>query len=513
VWYRFKQCLNKYSKTQTGAVAIIFVYWVIPAIIVAGMATDISRLIYLNSRLSTAVDAAAVAAGRYDSASAIINANNVFRANFPAGFMGVTVTPVVTISSDLTIITVSGNCQMPTILGKYVNINTLKTSATATVTRSLIGLELAMVLDISGSMYEEPGGASLLPASPYSNSKIYALQIAATNFLNSIYGATANTRANTSVSIVPFMMTVNIGTTNTSWLTDPATVTNKTYFPTGAPWKGCVKARTPFANEFNENPPSTQKWPTYYTASTLPFHTNKKSGQTDSATTPWDNDYSIVGTSISVINKPIIYGFDASSYVNIGPNRGCSSAILPVNNNKTQLIAAINALTPLYTGGTDGSLGLAWGWRTISPSWSGLWNGSAIKSYTAANNLKAVIFMTDGVSQWADWSTYPAFDFTAYYTIPNPSNGNRLTSSGFATTADGAQTAIENNITKLCTAMKAKGIEIYIILFQVNDAQTQSVYKSCATDSAHYFEALSASDLNAQFQTIANNLQQLVITQ
>ena len=55
------------------------------------------------------------------------------------------------------------------------------------------------------------------------------------------------------------------------------------------------------------------------------------------------------------------------------PNLGCGSPITPLTASKATIKAAIDAMGPVHRGGTTGNLGLTWGWRTLSPRWRGLW--------------------------------------------------------------------------------------------------------------------------------------------
>jgi hypothetical protein len=86
------------------------------------------------------------------------------------------------------------------------------------VTRATGGLELALVLDVTGSMG--------------SSGKIDSLKVAAKDLLQIVFGD-ENTVEHLHVGIVPFTQTVNVGSTRTGWITG------------GVPhnWLGCVEMR------------------------------------------------------------------------------------------------------------------------------------------------------------------------------------------------------------------------------------------------------------------------------
>jgi hypothetical protein len=66
---------------------------------------------------------------------------------------------------------------------------------------------------------------------------------------------------------------------------------------------------------------------------------------------------------------------------------------------------------------------------------------------------------------------------------------------------------------ELCTAMKAEGIVIYTITFQLTSSSTQNLYRSCATSEAMYFNSPSNSDLQQAFVQIADQLSELRIAE
>ena len=63
-------------------------------------------------------------------------------------------------------------------------------------------------------------------------------------------------------------------------------------------------------------------------------------------------------------------------------------------------------MEPWRRGGTTGNLGLAWGWRTISPRWRGLWGGDTPTDmpldYGTAYMDKVVVILTDGNNEFYD---------------------------------------------------------------------------------------------------------------
>jgi Flp pilus assembly protein TadG len=192
-------------------------------------------------------------------------------------------------------------------------------------------------------------------------------------------------------------------------------------------------------------------------------------------------------TDAAVSSNPVgrYYASNTSSCDVIQP-------LLPLTSDKTVLHNTINAL--VAGGGTAGQVGMAWGWYTISPTF-GLWSGSSVPAAypTAGDKLKKIaVFMTDGL-------------FTATYC-----NGvlYGYACSG-ASNGDPTDQALS-----LCSAMKAKGITIYTIGFDLAASGPKAIdfMHNCATDSKKAFLADDGTDLNAAFAAIAKNLMELRVS-
>src|SRR5262249_10924205 len=98
------------------------------------------------------------------------------------------------------------------------------------------------------------------------------------------------------------------------------------------------------------------------------------------------------------------FGADSVGFLdeNMGPNIDCPQQITPMTANSATILSGINSMKPL--GDTQINIGLAWGWRLLSPNWQGQWadNEMATNSlplaYDTPNMVKVVILMTDGTN-------------------------------------------------------------------------------------------------------------------
>lgn len=163
--------------------------------------------------------------------------------------------------------------------------------------------------------------------------------------------------------------------------------------------------------------------------------------------------------------------------------------IVPLTSNKTTLKNAIDKFTA--GGATAGQLGTAFAWYLISPKWASIWGtASAPGSYEDLTTLnsngapklqKFVVLMTDG----------------EYNTIQG-SNGSTSTANSRAAT--------------LCTNMKAAGIVVYSVGFQLDSDTSKNMLKNCASSADKYYDASSNDLLISAFRDIALKISTLRLT-
>ena len=223
--------LRRLLERREGLVAIIFALCAIPIFIAAGMAVDIGRAYAVKVRLGAALDAAALAVGSESNQTAAqlaTDLQNYFTANYPSTALGtnVTVTPVPgTASLSASTVNYQAQATVPMTLMRIIGINSITVTATAQ-TQKTTGLEIAVVLDNTGSMLCGPNDG----APNYSNStcatgvvasdtactntsngsRICTLIKAATQFVNTLTAAISSAQQ-LYISVVPYVTTVNVG--------------------------------------------------------------------------------------------------------------------------------------------------------------------------------------------------------------------------------------------------------------------------------------------------------------
>lgn len=347
---------SNYIRQQAGALSVAFAMAIPIVVGSAGFAVDLSMAHMVKQRLSHAIDAAALAAASSagGGTTATINSKvqQFFYQNYPLDRIGATYDLTVDVSGDD--ITVSAKSKYDTRFAKFLGIDEIVVSSKTTVTREILGLEVALVVDVTGSMS--------------TNNNIGALRTAARNFLDVI--CTDSTCSSmVKIAIVPFANTVNVGPyglgRNPSGSTyDTAFVNN----PTGrvfnqsssSQWWGCILERP--------SPQDTQN-----------------AGTSSGASWRWD-----------------MYRNTSGSI-----NNGCNKTyLLPLTNIYGTIKSKIDSLNA--SGNTLSNVGMTWGYRVLSPE-APFREG---KPWGDVTNKKVAILMTDGdnniggsYSAYGPWST------------------------------------------------------------------------------------------------------------
>ncbi len=173
------------------------------------------------------------------------------------------------------------------------------------------------------------------------------------------------------------------------------------------------------------------------------------------------------------------------------------STIEPLSSRIGGLRADIDALS--VSGSTAGQIGIAWGWYMVSPNFGSLWPSSAAGPYNSAETLKAVIIMTDG-------------EFNAPYcsgVMARSSNASR--SASINCDPDNGEPYAQSRA--LCDAMKAEGIVVYTVGFQIGSSgNARTLLQYCASTRTGYFDAGSGSELSEAFNAIGRDITKLRIS-
>lgn len=421
-----------------------------------GASIDLGRAQLVQSKLSSALDAAGLAgASTVNTADLEVEVNKFLDANFQ-GYMGATITNVtVTPDASNTVFTLSATAELPTSLMYLVGHDKIEVVADSEITRAISGLELVMVLDNTGSM---------------AGTGLSGLKTAALDLVDILYGDKTEVD-DLWIGLVPFSQAVNVGSTRTTWLDG----TTFNWGPTS--WAGCVDARYS-GNDTTDTPPASASFKAYYWP--------------DDSSNNW---YSVSRSGRITYNTPL-------NTTSRGPNLYCPQAVTPMTASRTTIESGINAMQAV--GATHINLGAVWGWRMLSPRWRGVWGGemdtnSLPLDYNTPRMNKAAIIMTDGEN-------------TAYTNIRTAygymSEGRLGSTSNTATAA----ATLDSKLSSVCTSMKNNNIIVYTIAFNNPGTNVENLLRNCATQPDYFFDSPTTTELNSAFRAIGDSLSNLRVS-
>lgn len=352
---------------ERGNAAIVFGLAVLPLVAGAGLATDTLLAYSVEDQLQKSLDAAGLAAGRALVAEDIEpDARAFLLANFNSGpnLADIQGDIDVDVSEDGGRIVLTAAAQMPTRIMHLFGQDTVTVRARTVINREIRQMELALVLDNTGSMVGAP---------------FAAMKAAAHDLVDIVYGEEEE-HPNLWVAVVPYVSVVNIGSSRSAWLDAADQVRQSPNRFAPSTWKGCVMARGDGYDQ-TDDPPSIKGFRSYlYPDDTDNDWGPPKTPRVDERLSAGNNGY--------------------------GPNLGCGPAITPLMVQKSDVHDALDAMGAWHRGGTAGNEGLAWGWRVLSPRWRGLWGGNTPDElpleYDTELTDKVVVMLTDGNNQVYD---------------------------------------------------------------------------------------------------------------
>ncbi len=454
-----KKLLNKFSRNESGNIAIIFGLAIVPFMIVAGSAVDYGRAVVAKHRLQWAIDSAVLAAGSLRTAT---NAERkalgkaVFEANFPAAEYGLTVgSNFITISNN--VVSASENIGVNTTLMKLASPHNplieMDVQADSTALVPQVGnAEITLVLDYSGSMDSYLNGTR----------KYKTMRDASIDLINSV--SQNGDHDGVSFSLIPFHSGVYanlMGKHLTDDNYDKLTGTTRHWSCVGDRKKNNTSDTEPGSGKRHRwQQDEMYRWSDYYSSGS-------------------ENRSTYCSTSLPVTE---------------------------LTNNVSSLTTLLGNWSPASCSAcyTAISTGFSFGWHTISPN-TVFENGSSYDLINAPDPedkvIKAIVLLTDG-AQTASAHRQSSNGGTGY----SPSNDTNWPLS---------QTNGEKNLEDLCTNAKAEDIIVVTVAFDLNDQDTVDRLSNCASPKSdgtgnYAYEANSASELTQAFEDIGTVLTSMV---
>ena len=441
---RFKQAAHRFAAANEGNAAVIFAIAVLPILSFVGAAIDYSRAAKARTQMQEALDSAALMVAK-DLSAGIITASQVnataqsyfagLYTNKEAISVSVSATYTSGSGSSGTTIAVSGSGSVTTDFMQVMGFPTMGFNTTSTATWGTSLLRVALVLDNTGSMNNY--------------NKIGALRTAATNLVTQLSGLAVNT-GDVYISIVPFAVDVNVGSTNVnaSWLRwdlwDPS---NNHCSGFGGFFGTTMEQCLGHGYTWNHNPgsPSTSQW-------------NGCVG---------DRDQSYDVTAAAPSSQVTDFPADQDS--------SCpAAAVLPLTYNWSNVNSTINQMTA--NGTTNQTIGLLWGWLSLLQQ-------SPLNAPAEAANSKyqhIIILFTDGLNTENRWSS--------------------------------TQSQIDARMATVCTNAKNSGVTIFTVQIDTDGAGQSPVLPACASSPSNFFMLTQPSQIITAFAQIGTQISKLRVS-
>jgi len=504
--------IRSFLTATGGNVATIFAMALMPITILSGGAVDVSQAMNARSRLAEAMDAAALAVGgqvNLTDAEVTQVAWDYINANYPAREIGTVQALNVSVNRDTGTVLISGQSEVQTAMLGIMGMDAITVNWESEVQQSRQALELAMVLDNTGSM----GG-----------SKIRALREAALLLTDVLYSNGDPDRL--SIGLVPFAATVNVGTQHErAWWLDPdgespvhaewadggqevrtctgrgrRRVCTTSIIPANnwdlfdslrnTSWAGCVEARS-MPLDIEDVAADASRPETLF----VPFFAPDEPDNGN-----YDNDYLNDDRGLTGWLERLtgLLKYDNGRPSGGGPNEGCiTTPITPMTNHRRTIDNAIRDMGA--SGTTNIPNGIGWGVRVLSPQ-APFTEGA---EYGDRDVLKAMVILTDGdnVMRGGNGSLHSRYEAYGYAV------DGRLgvTSSSSSQLAN----ALDERTAAACQYAREQGIRVYTITFQVNSSSTRDMMRDCASHPSLYFDSPSSSALREAFNLIAGDLSNL----
>lgn len=459
----------------SGTVLVAFAILVPVVVGSAGMALDLGEAYLVRQRLAQALDASTLAGASSSTDPDEIEekVQEFFDANYPENKIGTPYDLDIDVTDDQ--VTASANADFNTNFMRIFGVDKFTVSAKTVVSREVQGLEVALVLDNTGSMS--------------SNNNIQTLRTAASNFVDVLFDK-ASSPEDIKIGLVPYSSSVNVGSyglgytpdgleyaSGRSFVVDQGgndipwsryTTNHSARNTDSANWYGCIIANND--DGWDENSNSNDPYPNDVTDNEGPWElysygqyqrTCTGWGWSRTCTTAWQDYYQ--------------------------PNYNCPyTPIMPLSSDEDALKTAINTMQA--HGYTYGNVGMEWGYRLLSPAFP-FQEGA---SFDDPRWRKAVVMMTDGMNTMES-------NYSYYWRTDN----HNIT-----------PTDLNNRFAEVCDDLKAEGVLVYTVTFTSGvDESTKDYYRNCATSPAQYYDAPSQADLLDVFVNISKQLANLHISQ
>jgi Flp pilus assembly protein TadG len=360
------EMIRRFRRDRRGNVLMLFGLALVPLMGVVGVAIDYSRASNARQALNSAIDSAALMAARdaqkLTDAQIRTRIDAWVRDNLPADVKSEFGTTTVTIDRTARTIKIEANAIVPTTISRVLGTTQLPVSTKSQSTWGTNKIELALVLDNTGSMAN--------------SNKMTNLKTASKSLLKIMKDA-AITTDQIRVSIVPFNTQVRIARSfkDETWMLYglPRNVT--------CSWN----KQDCYVNNTNIYVYDTGNLTCDSNGRTCSYKTITKSiwsGTSQGCITDRDQNYDTTDGGV--------FSASAQQYPAFWCAQTSLAEAMPLSSDWTALDARIDTMTP--AGNTNVTIGAVWGWATLTQSAP----FTEAKPATEPNLKKYMILLTDG---------------------------------------------------------------------------------------------------------------------
>ncbi len=491
-------------------------------LLITAVAIDYGRTELESQRIQNAADAAALAAshrlGTTDQdETGIAVAQRFFNAN--TGGRNHEALQQIILDADSGEVRVVASGSVGTSFLNAIGVRSLAIRASSRVVKGDGTVEVALVLDNSGSMAGQP----------------IADLISAAKSLSGVVMSGSDNSERVKIGIIPFSGAVNVGSQyrDSDWIdASGASPLNGANFASNVPrlemfnrvgvsWRGCVEARGG-SLDVTDTPADPSDPATLF----VPMFAPDEPDSNNDGGSNYANNY-IADDGGACTPQPVVcvtydrrgrctksqksplppaeaqsrickYDGAVVSQTDAGPNYMCDSqSILPLNSDLGEIESTLSAMTA--KGSTNIAEGVMWGWRVLSPG-EPFAEG---RSYDTPKNEKIMVVMTDGANTYSAYSNHNKSWYAAHGYGSSGRLGTTYSSSAYVS-------RMNQKTTAACTSAKAAGVKIYTIAFRLeSDPTTLALLQSCASEASMAFRAADGASLITVFEQIGGQISKL----
>lgn len=350
--------VSRFLRNRDGGVAPMLAMAALPMFGLVGAAVDYSRAASARTAMQAALDASALMLSKdaqtLNGTDLIQRSTDSFKANFtrPEAHDVAVATEFTSPEAGSFSLKLTATAKVSAIFTKMLGQSEINLSATSEVLWGIKKLNLALVLDNTGSMS--------------SSAKMTNLKTAAHNLLTTLKNA-AKQPGDIKVAIVPFATDVNAGTANVN-----------------APWIDWTDWDAANGSCSNNNYNSKNSCLSHGKVWTPDPHST------------WNGCVNDRDQNNDVANTPTVAGAPATLF-RAHQASNCPTSAMPLSEDWTALNAKIDQMTP--AGNTNVTIGLSWGFQMLSPV-------EPFNAPAPATDLdKVIVLMTDGENTQNRWTS------------------------------------------------------------------------------------------------------------